>query len=103
MRVERPVKGDGPSQLEEQDMPLHHDIGQRHRRPAWRFALLLIPVMLAACTPDQETTGSVNACAAELFSTYHRRALDECVAVCQRCQRGLESGCRTSCSLNGAS
>jgi len=66
------------------------------------FAGLLVPVILAGCSPEPETTGSIANCAAELFSTYRPKALDECVAVCRHCQRGTISTCTTSCTMHGA-
>jgi hypothetical protein len=68
-----------------------------------RCALFLaVVLMLAACRPDEETTGSVNDCVALNFPSYNPKAMDQCVAACKKCQNGNTNTCTTSCTLKGA-
>jgi hypothetical protein len=65
-------------------------------------ALLAIAFMMASCWPERETTGTVSACATELFHPYNAKAFDQCVEVCKKCDRGTTVTCTTSCTLKGA-
>ncbi len=65
-------------------------------------ALLTLAFFAASCSPDQETTGSVNSCATELFQSYNPKVFDQCVAVCKKCDHGITTTCTTSCTLKGA-
>jgi hypothetical protein len=72
-----------------------------HHQPAGhmrRFAALAT----LACSPQGEATGSINACTAELFPAYNPKVLDQCVAVCKKCDHGITTTCTTSCTLKGA-
>lgn len=67
--------------------------------------LLLIVTMallLGGCFSNDETTGSVNACAAKLHANYNAKILAQCVDVCIKCERGTTATCNTSCMLKGA-
>jgi len=65
-------------------------------------ALLVLALVVVSCKPDEETTGSVNKCATELFPSYNPRILDQCVAACRSCDHGTTTTCTTSCTLKGA-
>jgi PBP1b-binding outer membrane lipoprotein LpoB len=65
-------------------------------------ALLALAFVVASCSPKEESTGSVNNCATDLFSSYNPKVLDQCVAVCKKCDHGITSTCSTSCTLKGA-
>jgi hypothetical protein len=69
-----------------------------------RFAVLVATALaVISCSPDAEVTGSVhNKCATELFPAYDAKALDQCMAVCIKCDRGIRATCSTSCTLKGA-
>ena len=68
-----------------------------------RFAALaILAFAMAACSPDGEATGSINSCATELFPAYNPKILDQCVAVCKKCDHGVTTTCATSCTLKGA-
>ena len=63
--------------------------------------IVAMAVLLGGCF-DEETTGSVNACAAKLHANYDARNLQQCVDVCIKCERGVTATCTTSCKLKGA-
>jgi hypothetical protein len=68
-----------------------------------RFAALVIQaIIMAACSPEREATGSINTCAAELYPSYNPKVMDQCVAVCKKCDHGITTTCTTSCTLKGA-
>jgi hypothetical protein len=69
-----------------------------------RFAVLIATALaMISCSPDAEVTGSVhNKCATELYPSYDAKALDQCMAVCIKCDRGTRATCSTSCTLKGA-
>ena len=55
----------------------------------WRFAVLIaITSVVVSCSPDGEVTGSANKCATDTYPSYNPKALDQCVAVCIKCDRG---------------
>lgn len=64
--------------------------------------LLTIAFVATACSPEGEVTGSVNKCATDLFPSYNPKVMDECVAVCKKCDHGITTTCSTSCTLKGA-
>lgn len=64
------------------------------------FALILLAA--TACQQHDETTGSVNSCAAALYRSYNQKAIDQCMAVCRTCEHGVTTTCATSCMLKGA-
>ena len=69
----------------------------------WRYGLFgAVVLMAAACSPAEETTGSVNECIALNFPSYNPKAMDQCVAACKKCQNGVTTTCTTSCTLKGA-
>jgi PBP1b-binding outer membrane lipoprotein LpoB len=61
-----------------------------------------LAVVVVSCKPEEETTGSVNKCATELFTSYNPKSLDQCVAACRTCDHGTTTTCTTSCTLKGA-
>jgi hypothetical protein len=69
-----------------------------------RFAVLIATaLMIGACSPQEEVTGSIhNKCATRLYPSYNRKAIDQCVAVCIKCDNGNTTTCSTSCTLQGA-
>ena len=77
----------------------HQPAGGHMRRFA---ALVTLAFVLAACSPDGEATGSISSCATELYPAYNPKVLDQCVAVCKKCDRGITTTCTTSCTLKGA-
>jgi hypothetical protein len=58
--------------------------------------------VMVSCSPDGEQARSANSCAADLYRAYNPMVLDQCVAVCARCERGTVTTCSTSCTLKGA-
>jgi hypothetical protein len=69
-----------------------------------RFAVLIAAALvMVSCSPEEEVTGSIhNKCATDLYPSYNRKALDQCVAVCIKCDHGNTTTCSTSCTLKGA-
>jgi hypothetical protein len=69
-----------------------------------RFAVLIATTLvMISCTPEEDVTGSIrNKCASDLFSSYNPKTLDQCMAVCIKCDRGTRATCSTSCTLKGA-
>ena len=64
--------------------------------------LATLAIVLGACSPDSDTTGSISSCARELYPAYNPKALDQCVAACKKCDHGVTTTCATSCTLKGA-
>ena len=58
--------------------------------------------LLSGCWSDPEVTGSTNSCAANLYSQYNPKVMDQCVNACIKCDRGNVTTCTTSCTLKGA-
>jgi hypothetical protein len=68
-----------------------------------RFAVILISAFaVVSCSPDGDVTGSTNKCATDLYPSYNPKVLDQCMAVCIKCERGVVTTCATSCNLRGA-
>jgi PBP1b-binding outer membrane lipoprotein LpoB len=67
-----------------------------------RIVLIVAMALLLCGCFNEETTGSVNACAANLHANYNVRDLRQCVDVCVKCARGVTATCTTSCTLKGA-
>ena len=68
-----------------------------------RFAALAaLALAVAACSPEGDATGSIDSCARKLYLTYNPKVLDQCVNVCKKCDRGVDTTCSTSCTLRGA-
>jgi hypothetical protein len=69
-----------------------------------RFVVLIAAaLMMISCSPEQDVTGSIhNKCATELYSRFNPKAMDQCMAVCLKCDRGTRVTCSTSCTLKGA-
>ena len=66
------------------------------------IAIVLCGAALAACSPDNDVTGSIGSCAKKLYSPYNPKDLKQCVAVCIACDRGVTTTCSTACTLKGA-
>ena len=66
------------------------------------IAIVLAAAALAACSPDNDVTGSIGSCANKLFSPFNPRGMKQCVAACITCDRGVTTTCSTSCTLKGA-
>jgi hypothetical protein len=59
-----------------------------------RFAVLAtLAFVVAACSPEGEATGSITKCAAKLYPAYNPKVMDQCVAVCKKCDRGTPTTC----------
>ncbi len=73
-----------------------------------RFVVLILALTMTAavtsgCQQESEVTGSTSyKCVADLFPAYNPKNLNQCVAVCSRCDRGTAVTCSTSCKLRGA-
>jgi hypothetical protein len=68
-----------------------------------RFAALLaLAVVVTSCSPEQEATGSLKKCATDLYPSYNPKLMEQCVAVCKKCDHGVTTTCTTSCTLKGA-
>jgi hypothetical protein len=65
-------------------------------------AFAALALVMGACSPDSETTGSISSCAKELYPSYSPSSLAQCVAVCKKCDHGITTTCSTSCTLKGA-
>ena len=66
------------------------------------MAVLALTLVVVSCKPEEETTGSVNKCATELYSSFNPKIIDQCVAACRTCDHGTTTTCTTSCTLRGA-
>jgi hypothetical protein len=64
--------------------------------------LVAAALALSGCWSDTEVTGSTNACAANLYSQFNPKVMDQCVNVCIKCDHGNITTCTTSCTLKGA-
>jgi hypothetical protein len=69
-----------------------------------RFAVLLAAALVvSSCTPDEEVTGTIHGrCATNLYSPFNPKSLEQCMAVCIKCDHGNKVTCSTSCTLKGA-
>ncbi len=69
-----------------------------------RLAVLIAAaLMVMSCSPEEDVTGSIHdKCASELYSRFNPKAMDQCMAVCLKCDRGTAATCSTSCTLKGA-
>jgi hypothetical protein len=69
-----------------------------------RFVVLIAAaLMMISCSPEQDVTGSIhNKCATDLYSNFNPKSMDQCMAVCGKCDRGTTTTCSTSCMLKGA-
>jgi hypothetical protein len=65
------------------------------------IAIVLSAAALAACSPDDDVTGSIG-CARKLYSAYNPKDMKQCVGACIACDRGVTTTCSTACSLKGA-
>lgn len=60
-------------------------------------------LLMISCSQEEDVTGSIHdKCATGLYSGFNPKAMDQCVAVCLRCDRGTTTTCSTSCTLKGA-
>lgn len=66
------------------------------------IAIVISACVLAACTPDNDVTGSVGACVSKIYSAYNPKDMKQCVNACLSCERGVTTTCTTSCTLKGA-
>ena len=66
------------------------------------IALLALAIAVTSCSPEKEATGSINRCATDLYPSYNPKLMDQCVAVCKKCDNGVTTTCTTSCTLKGA-
>ena len=66
------------------------------------IAVFVVLMLLAGCHDEPEITGTTLQCAEGLFTSYNPKNLNQCIAVCTRCERGTITTCSTSCRLKGA-
>ena len=66
------------------------------------IAIMLSAAMLAACTPDNDVTGSIGICARKLYTPFNPMDMKQCVGACIASERGVITTCSTSCTLKGA-
>ena len=53
-------------------------------------ALVTLALVLGTCCSDEEATGSATLrCATKLYPAYSPKSFGQCVAVCQKCNRGV--------------
>lgn len=92
---------DRPRRLLECELP-HND--NQYGGFMRRFVVLIAAALLMmSCSQENDVTGSIhNKCAADLYSAFNPRAMDQCMAVCLKCDRGTTTTCSTSCTLKGA-
>jgi hypothetical protein len=64
--------------------------------------MILSATALAACTPDNDVTGSIASCARKLHSPFNPKDMKQCVGACIACDHGVTTTCTTSCTLKGA-
>lgn len=65
-----------------------------------RFVVLVaVAFAICACSPASDTTGSINSCARELYPAFNPKVMEQCVAACRKCDRGVTTTCTTSCTL----
>ena len=64
--------------------------------------LISLAFVVGSCSPGQEVTGTTNKCATDLYPKYNPKVIEQCVAVCIKCDRGSMTTCSTSCNLKGA-
>jgi hypothetical protein len=64
--------------------------------------LFLLVLAVQSCSQSDDVTNSIDRCATDLYPAYNPKALDQCVAVCKKCQNGVTTTCTTSCTLKGA-
>jgi len=64
--------------------------------------LLVILTLLGACKQEPVVTGSIDTCVTDLFPSFNRKDLHQCVAACIKCERGVMTSCSTACRLRGA-
>jgi len=70
-----------------------------------RFVVLIAAalLMMSCSQENNDVTGSIhNKCAADLYGAFNPKAMDQCMAVCLKCDRGTTTTCTTSCTLKGA-
>jgi hypothetical protein len=69
-----------------------------------RFVVLVAAALVvSSCTPDEEVTGTIHGrCASNLYSPFNPKSLEQCMAVCIKCDHGNKVTCSTSCTLKGA-
>ena len=66
------------------------------------IAIMLSAATLAACTPDNDVTGSIGICARKLYTPFNPMDMKQCVGACIACERGVITTCSPSCTLKGA-
>jgi major membrane immunogen (membrane-anchored lipoprotein) len=67
-----------------------------------RIGVLILVLLLGGCFEEDETTGSINTCAADLYTNYSSKNLQQCIDVCVKCGHGAVTTCSTSCTMKGA-
>ena len=62
---------------------------------------LVTLLLVAGCSPDPASTGSVSQCVAQNFPSYNPANKEQCIAACIKCEKGVTTTCATACSLKG--
>lgn len=65
-------------------------------------SIAVVGLLLCACSQTEEMQPELRACATKLYAKYNPKNLDQCIAVCRACLKGVETTCSTSCNLKGA-
>src|SRR5581483_8058529 len=63
-------------------------LGQRLSMKSTALLALLI-FAAPSCSQSDDVTGTVDGCAAELYPSYNPKVLEQCVAVCKKCEPGV--------------
>ncbi len=65
--------------------------------------LIAAALLMISCSREEDVTGSIhNKCATDLYSAFDPKAMNQCMAVCLKCDRGTTTTCSMSCTLKGA-
>jgi len=68
-----------------------------------RSAMLLVTLLIVLCACSQDTEPDPNiACKLQQFPSYNAKDMNQCVAACIACEKGVTTTCTTSCTLKGA-
>ena len=63
--------------------------------------LVTLLLLLAACSQDSESDPNI-ACKLQQIPNYNPKNMNQCVAACIACEKGLTTTCTTACTLKGA-
>jgi hypothetical protein len=63
--------------------------------------LVMLLMVLCACSQDSEPDPNI-VCKRQQFPSYNAKDMNQCVAACIICEKGVTTTCTTSCTLKGA-